>query len=52
MLINKEMTLRKFVSDKDFDIIKNCITDPREHTMWCANIIQYPINVDRRLCFL
>ena len=38
-----DVELRQF-NDSDFDVIKDWITDPREHAMWCANIIQYPID--------
>lgn len=38
-----DVELRPF-NDSDFDVIKDWITDPREHAMWCANIIQYPID--------
>ena len=37
------MRLRPFISDCDFDEIRNWIADERTHTMWCANLIQYPI---------
>lgn len=37
------MRLRPFISCCDFDEIKNWISDERTHAMWCANLIQYPI---------
>ena len=37
------MRLRPFISTKDFDEIKNWITDERTHGMWCANLIQFPL---------
>ena len=38
------MQLRKFVFQTDFDKIKEWIGDERMHAMWCANLIQYPLN--------
>ena len=29
--------------DRDFDVIKNWVTDERTHAMWCANYFQYPL---------
>lgn len=37
------MRLRPFILCCDFDEIKNWISDERTHAMWCANLIQYPI---------
>ena len=37
------MRLRPFISDCDFDEIKNWISNERTHAMWCANLIKYPI---------
>lgn len=37
------MRLRPFILCRDFDEIKNWISDERTHAMWCANIIKYPI---------
>ena len=37
------MRLRPFMASKDFNIIKNWISDERTHAMWCANLIAYPI---------
>lgn len=37
------MRLRPFISDCDFDEIKNWVSDERTHAMWCADLIQYPI---------
>ena len=48
------MRLRKYVADKDFDVIKTWITEPRAHAMWCANIFSYPLskeNMDEMLSF-
>ena len=38
------MKLRRFVLDEDVDRMKNWISDERTHAMWCANLIEYPIN--------
>ena len=35
------MRIRPYISDLDFDVIKNWITDERTHAMWCANLIRY-----------
>lgn len=37
------MRLRPFIACRDFDIIKDWISDERTHAMWCANLIAYPI---------
>ena len=37
------MRLRPFIASKDFEIIKNWISDERTHAMWCANLMAYPI---------
>lgn len=37
------MRLRPFILCRDFDKIKNWISDDRTHAMWCANLINYPI---------
>ncbi len=40
------MRLRPYIACKDFDEIRNWITDERMHAMWCANLIQFPIEKD------
>lgn len=37
------MRLRPYIPCKDFNIIKEWIADERLHAMWCANLIQFPI---------
>ena len=37
------MKLRAFDIDKDFDVIKNWITDERTHAFWCANHTNFPL---------
>ena len=37
------MRLRPFILNKDFEGIKNWISDERTHAMWCANLMQYPM---------
>lgn len=37
------MRLRPFLSCCDFDEIKTWISDERTHAMWCANLLNYPI---------
>ena len=37
------MRLRPFIASKDFEIIKNWISDERTHALWCANLMAYPI---------
>lgn len=36
------MRIRPYISS-DFDELKKWITDERTHSMWCANLIQYPL---------
>ena len=38
------MRLRPYISDRDFDHIKNWITDERTHAFWCAGRFEYPLN--------
>lgn len=38
------MKIRPFILNRDFDKIKNWITDERTHAMWCANRFEYPLN--------
>lgn len=40
------MRLRPYISAKDFDQIKNWITDERTHAMWCADRFEFPLNKD------
>ena len=38
------MKLRQYSNEKDFDLIKDWITDERVHAMWCANLTPYPLS--------
>ena len=40
------MRLRPYISAKDFDQIKNWITDERTHALWCADRFEFPLNKD------
>jgi len=40
------MEIREFDSNKDFNLIKNWVTDERTHAMWCAGRFQYPLEKD------
>ena len=44
--------LRAYIPDRDFDVIKNWITDERTHAMWCANRTGYPIREESFRDFL
>ena len=37
------MKLTAFDPDRDFDRIKDWITDPRTHAMWCGNNFAFPL---------
>lgn len=37
------MRLRPYISGCDFNEIRNWISNERTHAMWCANLIQYPM---------
>ena len=37
------MRIRPYIESKDFDELKNWITEERAHAMWCANLIQFPM---------
>lgn len=37
------MRLRPYIPGCDFDIIKNWMTDRREHALWCADRFSFPI---------
>ena len=43
------MRLRPFIASKDFEIIKNWISDERTHALWCANLMAYPIKKENVL---
>lgn len=46
------MKLRSYVAAKDYQIIKNWITDERMHDLWCAKRIPYPMTEDNLQEFL
>lgn len=46
------MRLRPFIADKDFDYLPKWVDDERVHALWCANIIEYPLNKDNLLSVL
>ena len=37
------MRLRPYIGTRDFDEIKNWITEERMYAMWCANLIPFPL---------
>ena len=37
------MRIRPYIESKDFEELKNWITEERSHAMWCANLIQFPM---------
>ena len=37
------MRLRPYIECKDFDEIRTWVTEERAHALWCANLIQFPI---------
>ena len=37
------MRIRPYIESKDFDEIKSWMTQERAHAMWCANLINYPV---------
>lgn len=39
------MKIRLLEIEKDFSVIKGWITDERLHAMWCANLMQYPLEI-------
>ena len=39
----KLLSIRPYDPSLDFEIIKNWITNPREHAMWCAGRTKFPI---------
>ena len=40
---SERLILRPYIHSLDFDIIKNWISEPREHAMWCAERMKFPI---------
>lgn len=40
------MRLRPYIPSRDFDIIRNWITERREHAMWCADRTKFPIELE------
>ena len=37
------MRIRPYIECRDYDEIKNWITEERAHAMWCANLIKFPM---------
>ena len=46
------MKLRPYIASKDYQIIKNWITDGRMHDLWCAKRIPYPMTEENLQAFL
>lgn len=46
------MILRPFIASEDADIVKDWITDPRTHQMWCAGRMEYPLTGGSLVSFL
>ena len=46
MIKDINMRLRPYIECRDFDVINKWIVDERTHAMWCANLIQFPIEKD------
>lgn len=46
------MRIRPYISNADFDEIKNWITDERTHALWCARRIGYPLEKENFERFL
>lgn len=46
------MRLRPYIPCRDFDEIKNWISDERTHAMWCARLIGYPIEKENFESFM
>lgn len=40
------MRIRPYIECRDFDEIKNWITEEKAHAMWCANLISFPMEKD------
>lgn len=40
------MRLRPYVAETDFEIIREWITDPRAHALWCANRFAFPLTAE------
>ena len=38
------MRLRPYIPEADFDVIREWITEPRAHALWCANRFAYPLS--------
>ena len=46
------MKLRTYNAVKDYEYIKNWITDERMHVLWCANRIPYPVTQENFRIFM
>ena len=46
------MKLRPYIASKDYQTIKNWITDARMHDLWCAKRIPYPMTEENLQAFL
>ena len=42
--MGKKMRLRPYIPETDFETIRNWISDPRTHALWCANRFAYPLS--------
>ncbi len=38
------MRLRPYIPETDFEILREWITDPRTHALWCANRFAFPLS--------
>lgn len=46
------MRLRPYVHSRDFEKIKNWVTDERAHALWCANRIKFPLESEEFADFI
>lgn len=46
------MRLRAYIEEKDFPYIRKWLQDERTHSLWCAGLLQYPLQPDNFRDFL
>ena len=46
------MKLRRYISDKDYDVIKDWISDERTNVLWSAGRVDFPLNKELFEIFL
>lgn len=46
------MRIRPYIENKDYKYIEKWVGDEKEHALWCANLIPYPVTKENLHAFL